>query len=204
MNLMRSLFCLSVLTLGGCATTPLPERTLFFGEVAYIAQREDILNGFKTGPEKFSPPKELLAACGYDENTVDPGKIVLVRYFYYWNNVASRVIRNGVKWAVVDGGLRVAHGNLVEVELLSGRAGADSRCATIRRIRAVNLRAAQCEYRKNEQSSVANAFDTINPIGGPGSASIYCPYLETEGWGKTQIGPYEAIAWTKRPVGEPK
>lgn len=201
MNLARASLCLGLFVLYGCATTQLPERTILLGEVAHIPQRDEVLNGFRVGPDNIPPPKDLMAGCGYDEKGAGDRKLVLVRYFYYWHNVASGIVRNGVKWTAAANDLALAQGNIVEVEFLPGRAGPDSRCATIKQIRSLDLTTAQCEFRKNQRNALGAFLDLTNFLGGPGSASLYCPFLEAEGWQKMLIGPYDAIAWAKQPVG---
>ena len=197
----RLFVVLATLILGGCATasSSFPEHTIFLGEVAHIASRDNVLKGLKLGPDKLSAPKSFLDGCGYEEKNIRDESFVLVRYFYYWHNVASGIVRNGTQWVAVPSGLALEPGNIVEVERVTSSVDPHIGCTTVSRIRFENLKSGQCEYRKNKRNPVGAALDVINPIGGPGSASIYCPSLETAGWKQVPSGPWDALAWTKTP-----
>jgi hypothetical protein len=188
---------LLVAVISGCAGSPFPPRTVLMGEVARIAEPNEVREGIKSGPDRVGPGDWLRTACGYGNADVPEGKAVLVRFFYYWHNRAAGVVRYDLKWATVGEGVQVTKGNLVEVELTPE--SSDVLCPRIRTVRGASLKDAQCEYRKNERSGLGAALDMINSIGGPGSASIYCEQLETAGWKKVLIGPYDAIAWSKPP-----
>ncbi|GAB2585927.1 hypothetical protein GCM10027034_17900 [Ramlibacter solisilvae] len=199
-NYLRFAAVLLVAVLCACAGAPFPPRTVLLGEVVGVAELNEIRDGIKSGPARVGPAVWLASACGYEKANVPEGEAVLVRYFYYWHNTAAGVLHYDPKWVTVGQGVQVKKGNLVEVELTPPAAGnSDEHCPRIRTVRGASLEEAQCAYRKNERGGFFAVLNMANPIGGPGSASIYCPNLETSGWTKVQIGPYDAMAWIKTP-----
>ena len=95
---------------------------------------------------------------------------------------------------------RRRRGNLVEVNVRFK--SAKSICAVVTKVRAVGLDEVECEYHDNKRSTVVSALAKFSPAGGPGAASLYCPFFVTEGWKKSPIGPYGGggfggFAWSK-------
>ena len=194
-TIIASLIIASLLmTLAGCASTPFPPHTTFIAEVFSIAKPSEIRDGINSYTEQIRPGEWLGQACGYGDANVPEGSAVILREFYYWHNQTSGIVRPGLYWAVADK-VEVKEGNLVEVELIPE--GSKENCPRIISVRGTSLEESQCEYLKNEKNGIGAALDTINPIGGAGSASIYCEDLGAEGWKKVIIGPYDAIVWSK-------
>ena len=198
------LTALAALLLGGCATVlPMPEHTLVLGEVGYIASRDEIFKGLKLGPDDVPPPKAFVEQCSPDENAVTDGSFVLVRYYYYWQNVPSGIVHQGARWAVVPTALAIELGNVVEVELSAGKTNPKFRCSTISRIRFEDLKAGQCEYRQDPHIPFDTSLTSVNPAGGPGAAAFYCPHVEAEGWEQFSMGVNGGSAWRKKPSVAP-
>jgi hypothetical protein len=198
------LVALGALFLGGCATVlPMPEHTLVVGEVGHIASRDEIFKGLKLGPDNVPPPKTFVNQCGPEENAIVDGSLVLVRYYYYWQNVPPGIVHQGARWTVVPDGLAVDLGNVVEVELLAGKTNPKFRCATISRIRFENLEEGQCEYRQDPYTTFDTTLTTVDPVGRAGAAALYCPHVEAEGWERFSMGVNGGSAWRKRPSGPP-
>ena len=194
------LIALGAVFLGGCATTlNMPEHTLVLGEVAYIAGQDEILKGLKLGPDEVPPPMTFVNQCGPDANAVADGSFVLVRYYYYWQDVPPRIVDQGARWTVVPPGLAIKLGNLVEVELSPGKRNRTFRCATISRIRFESLKGGQCDYRLDPHTTFDTTLTAANPVGGAGAAALYCPHVEAEGWEPFSMGVNGGSAWRKRP-----
>ena len=168
----------------GCATTiQFPDGTYSIGEVAHVLSRQEIRTGDindtidNRGKEQIKIPwlyDSLLKEGINDEEIVD-GSVVLNRVKYGWYNVTSGIVRQAVNLATVPKGLAVAVGNIVETENIGGQ-------AVVVRVRYMNLADGHCEYRLRDRGAVGATFDALNPIGGPGEASLYCPEIEKEGW----------------------
>lgn len=192
---------LGALFLGGCATIlPMPEHTLVLGEVGYIASRDEVLKGLKLGSDDVPPPKAFVHECSPDDNAVVDGNFVLVRYYYYWQNVPSGIVHQGARWAVVPGGLTIELGNVVEVELSAGKTNPRFRCSTISRIRFEDLKAGHCEYRQDPDTPFDTTLTAVNPGGQAGAAALYCPHVEAEGWEQFFMGVNGGSAWRKKPL----
>jgi hypothetical protein len=201
------LAALGALFLGGCATVsrprrsvlPMPEHTLVLGEVGYIASQDEVLKGLKLGSDDVPPPNAFVQQCNPDDNAVEDGVFVLVRYYYYWQNVPSGIVHQGARWAVVPSGLTVEPGNVVEVELSAGKTNPKFRCSTISRIRFEDLEAGQCEYRQDPHTTFDTTLTAVEPAGRPGAAALYCPHVEAEGWEQFFMGANGGSAWRKKP-----
>lgn len=186
----------------GCSTPiHFPDGTLTIGEVAHVLTRQEILTGDideyvdNVDREQIKMPwlhESLLKQGLTDEDIVD-GSVVLNRVRYSRYNVASGIVRQSVNLATVTKGLTVTEGNVVEVENSGGY-------AAVVRIRYENLKDGQCEYRVRDRDSVSQVFDALNPIGGPGEASLYCPAIEKEGW--YPMDTTRGVQWYSKPPQE--
>ena len=183
-RLFHILICFAALLLVGCATvTPIPDGTRTLREVAHVMSKQEILTGnvqvYKDnrGREPIRWPwlYEELLKRGIKKEEITDGSVVLVRAQYYWHNVSSGIVRQQVHPAIVAKELAVAPGNIVEAEIMGGY-------ATVVRVRYQNLEAGKCGYRVGDRGSVGNTLDAINPVGGAGATSLYCPEIEKEGW----------------------
>jgi hypothetical protein len=200
---------LSITACVGAATAPPTE--LFVGQIAYVATSAEARQGFYYVPEadeavfgvvprtdKVPPANPLIAACDYDQNRT--GQFALVRLYYYWLD-ASKEIVSFSRWTIVDDNLALQRGNVVEVEVRSKPGGA--RCAVVKKVRAARLEEVECEYRDNKRNAALAALSKFSPAGGPGAASLYCPFLTSEGWKAEPTGPYAGgfggFAWSKIP-----
>lgn len=172
------------------------------GEIAHIATRDQVFNGFRLGPDNVSAASELLDQCGYERSSVTDGKFAAIRFYYYWHNVAAGINHSKVIWAVIPEELAVEMGEFVKVEIVASEIMADGRCPIVRRIHPYKLMAGQCGFAKDPIRDVVGLTGLISiiSIGPPGSASIYCPGLEEDGWKKEPIGFQDAIRWTKSPI----
>jgi hypothetical protein len=195
--------------LSACATAPRSPDPgeVFLGQVSYIATPDEASHGFRyVGRpdealdgvlprwESVPPANSLMASCGYEQSTET--KFLLVRFYYYWTDSKGRDLRSFSRWTMVEAGLPVETGNMVEVEVRPGLA--KSRCAVTKKIRAVSLKAGECAYLENKKGAFASAMAAVSPYGG--SASFYCPFIETEGWKSRPLGPFGGIGgfvWSK-------
>lgn len=187
--------------LGACASPPppLPEGTQFLGEVARIASRDDLLDGFALGPDRVPSSLPYLKRCGIAEGDIADRRFAVVRYYYYWHNVSAGVVHSGVRLAAMPPGVAVRSGNIVEVEVTTSAADPSAQCGAITRVRAADAQGAGCVYRRNERHGFGAVLGALSPIGGPGSASLDCPDIEGTGWEPAVVGPYAARAWRKLP-----
>jgi hypothetical protein len=194
--------CLAALT-GGCAThTPIPDGTRTLWEVAYVPTRKEIVTG-DIQLARDNRGREPIKAAGLhadllkrgikDEDIVD-GSVVLGRTQYYWHNVISGVVRQYLRPSTVRKGLELDVGNVIEVEIVGGY-------ATAVRVRYKTLADGKCEYRRKDRSAVSSVFNAINPIGGPGAASLYCPAIEAQGWFAEDH--YMGVEWFDRRLTSP-
>jgi hypothetical protein len=214
MNTRRLIWGLLVLAMQtpGARASGIPPGTMVLAEVAHVAQGDEATQGFKrtAGPDeglngtrlkadKATPAKHAMAACGVSAANASGHSFVLLRLYYYWNNQSAGVVHDFVAWAVVGPDVQVADGNIVKVELLAGPS--DSRCATVRAVVSASLKGSDCEYRKNEMGTVDRMLGAVNPLGGPGSASVYCPLVDKEGWKKLSITAFPGAAvWSSQPT----
>lgn len=202
-NCARTLGCLSIgLALAGCASAPppLPEHTLFLGEVARIASRADLLDGFRLGPDTVVSPVSSLRRCGFGDDDLQDRRFAVVRFHYYWHNVAAGVVHSAVRFVAIPPGVVVRSGNLVEVDVTTAPGDPQAQCAAIHRVRGETLQSAGCVYRRNERSGLGAAMGGLSPLGGPGSASIDCDGIEGTGWELVPFGPYDARVWRRLPA----
>jgi hypothetical protein len=162
---------------------------VFLGQALRAATAEEVANGFRENRDSISAPTALITACRDDKDA--ELRFVVVRLFYYWHNRA--VVRSGLYWTIADKALDVPADSAVEVELVPGKQ--NGQCLTIRRVRPGTL----CGFRDNPHSTTSSVAGALSGLGRYGSASIYCPELESEGWTKAVIGPYGAFAWMKGP-----
>jgi hypothetical protein len=182
----------------GCATSVLvSEGTIMLREVTHVLTRQEIVTGDieatkdNRGREPIKLPDlhERLLKSGIKDSDIVDGSIVLGRTQFYWHNVASGIVRQGSLLSTVEKGLVVEVGNIVEVE----RRGDLS---TVTRVKYKNLMEGGCDYRTKDKTVVSSFLNAINPIGGPGAASLYCPYLAEEGW--TPIDHGYGVDWTRQ------
>lgn len=203
MNLVMMAICLLV---NACASAPatkrMPEGTQIFAEVAHVVERSDLIEGFNQGNDRSGPADDLMLACGLDAETVPLDQVFLLRNYYYVSNRVTQNIHSSLEWVTKKEDLYVSSGTIAIVELMAGRDG--RLCPTITEVIATDDVTAGCKYDENELDSISKGFACINPIGPPGTASLYCPYLEKEGWEQTIVGPFGGFVWTKRtgPVAE--
>lgn len=190
-----------VLGLGGCAAVPpgLPAHSLFLGEVARIASRADLLSGFRLGADTVPSPQPHLKRCGFGDDDLQDRRFAVVRFHYYWHNVAAGVVHSAIRIVAIPQSMTVRSGNLVEVDVTTAPFDPHAQCASIHRVRADVLESAGCAYRRNERSGFGAAMGALSPIGGPGSASIDCAQIEGTGWELVPFGPYDARVWRKLP-----
>ena len=188
--------------------TGIPPGTVVLVEIAHVARGDEAVRGFHRTPgaeegldgaplkaDKATSAKNAMTACGIRPEDVAEHPFVLLRLYYFWHDETSRVVHDFVAWATVGTGVQVADGNIVEVELLAGPG--DSRCATIRTVVSTSLKGGECAYRKNDMGALGNALGAVNPLGGPGSASVYCPFVDKEGWKKLSITAFPgASVWS--------
>jgi len=193
---------IGVLALVGCATQPkLPERSLMLGEVAHVANRDEILRGVRLDPDKIPPVRHLGAACGMGDADIVDGSFVVVRYHFYWYNQSSGVVHHGVTWAAAHQDRPLKPGNIVEVEILAGKEDPDRQCLSIHRVRFDQLAGSGCEYRPNPRNPLGKALEAVSPVGAPGSQSLVCPGLAAEGWRPLLVSYPDALIWTRLPPG---
>lgn len=197
LGMSRLLIAISACLLPACATqTPIPDGTVLIGEVAHVLSRAEIVSG-KIGmsrdnrgrePIHWPTLHETLLKNGEQDSDLVDGSVIVRRTQYYWHNVTSGIVRQWVRASPVAKGLKVSTGNVVELEVRGSY-------ATVVRVKYRNLAEGGCEYVTRERHSVGKALDAINPIGGAGAASLYCPYLEKEGW--VPNPQFMGIEWTK-------
>jgi hypothetical protein len=203
MNLAQLMPIVGLLGMGGCATPPpIPDRATFLGQISYIARPDEVaqgfhfiaqpdeaLNGVLPHSRDVPPAKHLIEACGA-EHSAD-ANFVLVRFYYYQVGRSGR-LDDYSHWAVLEDGLLVERGNLVELEQRPGQG--KSRCLVTSKILSATLAAAGCEYHRDQQGAL---FSALEMVSGQASASLYCPFLEAEGWKSAQVGLFGGLAWWK-------
>ena len=203
---------LIVLLVSSCASEPPPPpEELYVGQVQYVATADEAKHGFYytakstetiygviPASHDVPPATKLMTSCGYDGNA--DSKFALVRLYYFWLD-ASKSIHSFAPWTMIATGVAVKRGNIVEVDVHTrGKA----RCGIVTRVRAPDLDAAECEYHDNKLNFLSRQLNRFTPAGGPGAASMYCPFLEAEGWKQKPIGPFAGssdggYAWAKTP-----
>jgi hypothetical protein len=183
----------------GCATSVLvADGAIMLREVIHVLTRQEIVTGDiqatkdNRGREPIKLPDlyATLITSGIKDSDIVDGSIILGRTQFYWHNVASGIVRQAYLLSTLEKGLVVEAGNIVEVE----RRG---ELSTVTRVKYKNLTEGDCDYRTKDKTVVSSFLNAINPIGGPGAASLYCPYLAEEGW--TPINYGYGIDWTRQP-----
>lgn len=189
-----------IVLLSGCASpAPLPEHTLFLGEVVALAPSDLSEGGLEHAGEFAGFPDELFRSCGIGRDRPDAETLALLRFSYYWHNGGAQV-RELVRWYPLGDGVEVSAGNLVEIELLTGAGGPDTRCPRVSRRVSKDLDSGGCEYRAAEAEGVRRTLGLLSPIGAAGSASMDCPGLEATGWRPRGFGYYGASALVRMPT----
>lgn len=202
-----------MLLCSSCASEPPPPpEELYVGQIQYVATADEAKRGFyyfaKSTETIYGvipisrdvpPAKTLMNDCGYDGNPET--RFALVRLYYYWFD-ASHSIASYAPWTMVAPGVAVERGNIVEIDLHSSTP--KSRCARVTKVRAADLASAECEYHDNKVNAINRELNKFSPAGGPGAASMYCPFLEAEGWKQKPVGPFGGsccggYAWSKTP-----
>jgi hypothetical protein len=192
--------CAVALLQTGCATSiTIPQGTLQLREVAHVLSRDEILSGSvrttrdNRGREAIRWPElhDLLLRDGMPDSDMVDGSVIAGRTQFFWHNATSGIVRQYVRASTVAKGVQLSVGNIVEVE----QRGELTR---VIRVKYGSLAEGRCEYRRADRSTVGSALDAINPVGGPGAASLYCPYLEEEGWGPLRH--VRGIEWFKPPL----
>lgn len=184
----------------GCANpAPLPEHTLFLGEVVALAPSDLREGGMEHAGEFAGFPDELFRSCGMDRDGPDVETLALLRFSYYWHNGGAQV-RELVRWYPLSDGVEVSPGNLVEIELFTGAGGPDARCPRVSRQVSKDLDSGGCEYLAAEPDGVRRTLGLLSPIGAAGSASMDCPGLEATGWRPRGFGYYGASALVRMPT----
>lgn len=94
---------------------------------------------------------------------------------FYWNNTASGIKHDVLVTEPAADGLAVRPGNVVEMRV-------EPHGALITRVRAAGLAAGGCCYAEVGVGFAVEALGALSMVGPRGSASLYCPGLEREGW----------------------
>jgi hypothetical protein len=198
----------ALLPVCACSTSkPISENEVFVGQIAYLATSSEAATGFHYVPQPdealrgvlprtadVPPAKSLISACGQNSG----GQFALVRLYYYWLNSGVAVVSFS-PWTIAGTELPIARGNVVEVQLRPGLS--NSRCAVITKVRTASLSAGNCEYRLDKKSALEATLGGFSPNGGPGAASLYCPFMEAEGWKAAHMGPSgDGTVWSKTPL----
>ncbi|MGB5621691.1 MAG: hypothetical protein WBN65_04275, partial [Gammaproteobacteria bacterium] len=146
MNRAVCIFAFVVL-LSACAhRIPVPEHTLFLGEVVALAPSDSRDGGLEHAGEFAGFPDELFSSCGIGRGGAGAADLALVRFSYYWHNGGAPV-RETVRWYPLRDGVDVAIGNLVEIELVAGAGGSASRCPRVSQRVSEDLDSGGCGYR---------------------------------------------------------
>jgi hypothetical protein len=191
------IICVTIALTGCATTTPIPDGTRTVREVAHVLTRQEIVTGdIRTtrdnrGQEPIRLPGLHAALLKYglkDEEIVD-GSVILGRTQYYWFNNSSPE-RQFVRPAIVAKGVAVSVGNIVELEITKNM-------ATVIAVKYNDLADGKCVYRRSEQSAVGKVLDPINPIGGAGARSLYCPEIQKAGW--FPVMHERGVEWFSRP-----
>jgi hypothetical protein len=205
-SLANLVAAVATLAVGACAgAPPIPDGATLIAQTYYIAssgeavhgfhyatQSEDALNGALPHSKDIPPATELIAACGV--GTASGTQFARIR-FYYYQVGRSGLLDEFSSWAIVDNGLQVERGNLVEVEQRLGHA--NSHCVIVKRVRAATPAAAGCAYQRDEQGAL---FATLDMISGQASASLNCPFFSQEGWKASPVGLIGGLAWWRLPA----
>src|SRR5262249_16044769 len=148
----------------------------------FTAKSNETIYGVVPASSDVPPATKLMTSCDYDNNA--DSKFALVRLYYFWLD-ASKSIHAFAPWTMIAPGVAVERGKIVEVHM---QTGGSARCASVTRVRAPDLDAAECEYHDNKLNALSRQLNKFSPAGGPGAASMYCPFLQAEGWKQKPIG----------------
>ena len=135
-----------------------------------------------------SPAKHLLADCNGEHNA--EAKFALARFYYYRVGRSGRLDDYSV-WMMVDAGLPVERGNLVEVKQRVGRS--NSHCLIASKIRAASVTAGGCDYRQDGQGALFSVLDMAS-----GQASMSARFSRLRD-GTTPSGIIGGLVWWKPP-----
>lgn len=167
---------LGVVTCASAQNVPLPPGTLMLGEVRHVVTR-DLVNAGEVAPgQKAANLSQRLQAAGFTDAQIDAGRVVVVRYQIYWNNTSSGNKYSQQGPELVDDGLKVEPGNVVELEVVERGPG------VIRRVRAPSLAEGACYYGDVPVGTAVELLGALSLVGPRGSASLYCAGIEKEGW----------------------
>lgn len=156
------------------------DGTSVLGGVTYILSREEMEKGGADKEHKFPPMYQELLSNGLSDQELIEGKVVLILYQWYRHNPSK--VHDVLDWAIVEKGVKVNKGNVVELQLRKPY-------AIVTGVLYTDIEKSECEFIKGERGGLA-ALDLANPGGGPATANLYCPKLEQNGWQKTPFGMY--------------
>jgi len=176
MSVTTLVAALGVVTGAGAQGVALPAGTLMLGEVRHVLTR-DLVNAGEIAPgQKSANLSQRLQASGFTEAQIDAGRVVILRYQIYWNNTSSGNKYSQQGPELLDEGLTVEPGNVVELEVLERGPG------VIRRVRAPTLAEGGCYYGDVPVGTAVELLGALSLVGPRGSASLYCAGIEKEGW----------------------
>jgi len=201
-TLLSWLLCLTLI-IAGCASTPLPARTLVLAQVAHVASKDDAAHGVTVDDTSLVVPPYLLNRCALDAGAIESGDLAVLRVHGIWWRDGH--VSSSLWWVVVPKGMVISPEDFVEVELKDGVG--DERCPLIARVRSPAGASGECGFDRSERvgagALMESFLDAMHTPGAPGrngpptSVSIYCNGLEAEGWAKHPAGPYGAVVWRK-------
>ena len=189
-RILLILFSILPILWGGCAmTTTLDGKQLqgfgtdgtsVLGRVTHILSREQIEKGAADRAHKFPPMYQELLSNGFSDQELIEGKVVIILYQWYRHNPSKGY--DVLDWAIVEKGITVKKGNVVELRLRKPY-------AIVTGILYDDIEKGECKWIIGDRGGFG-ALDLINPAGGPATGNLYCPKLEHEGWQKTPFGMY--------------
>ncbi len=165
-----------VITVAAAQDVALPAGTLMLGEVRHVLTRELVSAGEIAPGQKSPNLSQRLQAQGFTDAQIDAGRVVILRSQIYWNNTSSGNKYSQQGPELVDEGLTVEPGNVVELEVLERGSG------VVRRVRAPSLAEGGCYYSDVPVGTAVELLGALSLVGPRGSASLYCAGIEKEGW----------------------
>jgi hypothetical protein len=161
----------------GCASQGayLPERTLVLGEVMNVMTQAQVETGELGHDSKVKDLANKMRTQGFTIEQVDSNRVVVVREGIYWNNSVSGIKRDMLRPALIENGLTVNAGNIIEVTT-------GTKPPTITRVRADNLQSGSCYYDELPTGLVKGLMGIVSMVGPSGAATLYCKGIESEGW----------------------
>ena len=156
----------------------------------HVYSRQEVDNGTQVNGVQMPPLHSVLTAQGYSDSELVDGSGAIVRTAMFRHNQRSGIEHEFMKPSLVEKGLVVSEGNVVEIRI-------DKGLGTILKVRYRNMEEGHCEYRLDDRNAMGKTLDIMNPLGGPASSSLYCPALVDEGWQPKPFGPYDAKGWFK-------